>query len=303
MRSRWLLVLTLIAVLAGAAGWWWKHSRQVGALGMAAHTLTAEMLAIGPRPPGSGELDQVRTLVKNRLESTGWSVKFQEFERETPIGTIRFANVRARFGRAGQDPWQSVPEGLLCAHIDSKRMPGQHFLGADDAASACAAIVEMAGVLALQRPQQAAKLELVFFDGEEAFGENITPQDGLYGSRHYAGFWRSQPTKPRFGLLLDMIGHENLNIRIPSDSPPELARRMFSAAETERISPHVGTAPGPIIDDHVPLNSSGIPTLDIIGDFSRFRWWHTPADQMKIVSPVSLDMSMRLTLRMLEDLL
>jgi len=303
MRSVRILVLTLVVVLCGAGTWWWTNSRQAGNLGVAAHALTAEILALGPRPPGSAGLDAVRGLVRDRLMSSGWSVQFQEFQRETPVGTVKFANLRARFASAGQDPWQKVPEGLLCAHIDSKMIPGQHFLGADDAASACAAIVEMAGFLARQRPEQAAKLELVLFDGEESFGESITPQDGLYGSRHYAGLWRNQPAKPRFGILLDMIGHEDLSIRIPSDSPPDLAKRMFAAAKEEGVGSHFGTAPGSIIDDHVPLNFAGIPTLDVIGDFTRFRWWHTPADQLKVISPVSLDISIRVTLRMLDGLL
>lgn len=296
-----MLMMLVLAALCVAGGWWWWNGSRTGRLGTAAHALTAEMLALGPRPPGSASLDAVRALVRSRLEAAGWSVRFQEFDRATPIGNIRFANVRARYRSGKGDPWQTTPDGLLCAHIDSKWMPDRHFLGADDAASACAAIVEIATFLARQRPEQAAKLELVWFDGEEAFGETITPQDGLYGSRHYAGWWRTQPNKPRFGLLLDMIGHHPLNIRIPSDSPPHLAAAMFAAAEQEAARAAFGTAPGPIIDDHIPLQSAGIPTLDIIGDFTRFRWWHTPADQLKIVSPQSLDVSIRVVLRMLDN--
>lgn len=300
MRSRWILFLTVCVTALAAGGWWWWQQRQAGKLGAAAHALTAEMLAIGPRPPGSAGLDAVRALVTKRMEQAGWSVRPQEFQRDTPVGNIRFVNLRARFARAGADPWQSVPEGLLCAHIDSKLMRDQTFLGADDAASACAALVELAGFLARQRPEQASRLELVWFDGEEAFGETITPQDGLYGSRHYAGVWRGKDRKPAFGILLDMIGHQGLNIRIPSDSPPELAAALFTAAEREGVRGAFGTAAGPIIDDHIPLNSAGIPTLDVIGDFTRFRWWHTPADQLKIVSPESLDVSMRVVLQMLD---
>jgi hypothetical protein len=69
------------------------------------------------------------------------------------------------------------------------------------------------------------------------------------------------------------------------------------------VERHFGMAAGPIIDDHVPLNFAGIPTVDMIGDFSRSGWWHTPGDNLKIISAESLDKSIRVTLRMLDELL
>jgi glutaminyl-peptide cyclotransferase len=157
--------------------------------------------------------------------------------------------------------------------------------------------------LTAENPDHAAKLELVFFDGEESFAPNMTILDGLYGSRHYANTWRTRDNKPKFGILLDMIGHKNLKIRIPSDSPKHLAELMFSIADEQKVSSHFGTATGTIMDDHVPLNLIGIPTLDIIGDFSRTNWWHTPGDSADIISPESLSISIGVTLGMLEELL
>ncbi len=302
MRARTIfLLLMVLAVAAGVV--WWQVDRATPRLGQAAYDETAAILAKGPRPPGSAGLDAVRGHVRARLEQTGWVTTGQAFERVTPIGKVRFENVRARFKSGADDPWARPVRALLCAHIDSKYYKDRHFLGADDAASACAAIVVLASHLARENPQQAAALELVFFDGEEAFNENITPQDGLYGSRHYANQWRAQPHKPQFGILLDMIGHQNLSIRLPSDTPAHLKEAVFAAARAEEVEGYFGMAPGPIIDDHVPLNFAGIPTVDIIGDFTRSKWWHTPADNLKIVSAESLDISMRVVLRMLDDLL
>lgn len=300
MKSRSILIL--VALLVAAAGFaWWLHSRKSPQLGQAAYQETAAILEKGPRPPGSEALDAVRAHVRAGLEKSGWVTQGQPFERMTPIGKVAFENVRARFPSGKEDPWALPVKGLLCAHIDSKYYKDQHFLGADDAASACAAIMVIADLLARERPEQAAGLELVFFDGEEAFGENITPQDGLYGSRHYANQWRSREDKPVFGILLDMIGHENLSIRLPSDTPPDLRDSVFAAARKEGVERYFGMAPGPIIDDHVPLNFAGIPTVDIIGDFTRSGWWHTPGDNMKIISAESLDISIRVTLRILDE--
>jgi glutaminyl-peptide cyclotransferase len=302
MRAKLLLSILLVAAIAGGATlmlW----DRDAPRLGQAAYRQTAAILEFGPRPPGSEALDAVRGHVRRELEAIGWVTAGQEFETLTPVGNVRFENVRARYSRDGGDPWARPVDGLLCAHIDSKFYKDIVFVGADDAASACAAIIEIARVLASQRPDQAERLELVFFDGEEAFGENITPRDGLYGSRYYANQWRTRDDKPRFGILLDMIGHENLSIRLPADTPPLLRDTVLQAAEAEGVRQRFGMAPGPIIDDHVPLNNVGIPTVDIIGDFTRRAWWHTSADNLNIISAQSLEISMRVTLRTIDVLM
>jgi glutaminyl-peptide cyclotransferase len=308
MKLRGLLVLLLVAALATGGFFWWKRqaASSPAGLGKAAYAYTEAILAKGPRPAGSPGLKAVQGYVTAELEKTGWSVKEQAFKRNTPAGEIGFVNLRARFAPKGGDPWKTTPAGILCAHLDSKLIPGVEFLGADDAASACAAIMEMARFLAKHRPEQAAGLELVFFDGEEAFGHSITTLDGLYGSREYAGLWRNQAQKPRFGILLDMIGHKNLRIQLPADSPKDLKERVLQAAELENAGKHFGVSPGVIIDDHVPLNAVGIPTIDLIADFSNTTWWHNHAggkDDLSIISAESLDLSMRVTLRTLERLL
>jgi hypothetical protein len=300
MKSRLILAALVVLVSAGGLAWW-LHDRSSPKLGQAAYGQTAAILAKGPRPPGSEALGAVRGHLRAELEKAGWVTEGQPFERMTPAGKVAFENVRARFSTGKDDPWTRPVKGILCAHIDSKLYKDRHFLGADDAASACAAIVVIADFLAREKPEQAAVLELVFFDGEEALGENITPQDGLYGSRHYANQWRSRENKPAFGILLDMVGHENLSIRLPGDTPAELKEWVLSAARAEGVERHFGMAAGPIIDDHVPLNFAGIPTVDIIGDFARSGWWHKPGDNLKIISAESLDISMRVTLRMLDE--
>lgn len=302
MRARWLLIgVSLLVVVGGVLGWW-IHGRTPH-LGQAAYDQTAAILAKGPRPPGSEGLTAVRSHVKAELGKAGWVTQGQSFERSTPEGRLTFENLRARFPAGEVDPWGRHVRIILCAHIDSKLFKDQHFPGADDAASACAAIVEMAGFLAKRKPAQAQNLELVFFDGEESLGPDITPTDGLYGSRHYANQWRNRPDKPEFGILLDMIGHENLSIRLPFETSADLRDRVMAAAKAEDAQRHFDMATVPIIDDHVPLNSAGIPTVNLIGDFGNSGWWHTPADNQKIISAKSLDISIRVTLRLLAGLL
>lgn len=297
-RLLWALVLLAITFAL-----WFLGKPKEAELAKEAHALTNEILAYGPRPPGSEALDKVRAHLRKELEAVGWAVEFQEFERDTVIGKVRFANLRARLRQGDADPWNRRIDGLLCAHVDSKLYKDKVFLGADDAASACAAVVVIGKHLSEKNPGQAARLELVLFDGEEAFAEDMTLLDGLYGSRHYANGWRGRDDKPNFAILLDMIGHENLRIRIPSDSPEKLAELMFEIAKKQGVASKFGTASGPILDDHVPLNLVGIPTLDIIGDFARSNWWHTPGDNATIISTESLSISMGVTVAMLDELL
>ncbi len=304
MKPRLLSILLLVVALA-TGGYWFVKRPVPAELGQAALHHTKEILAIGPRPPGTKELGQVRELVKSKLTAAGWVVVEEEFERDTPIGKIKFVNLRARFPAGGADPWKQAIEGLLCAHIDSKYFKDEVFVGADDSASACGAIVEIGRFLAKSKPHQAKKLELVFFDGEEAFVE-FTTLDGLYGSRQYTANWRNSPSKPRFGILLDMIGHKNLRIAMPSDSPLELKDHVMAAAADEKADQFFKMFAEPILDDHVPLNQVGIPTIDIIGDFQQFSWWHHRAggkDDLANLSAESLDISMRVTLRTLDRLL
>ncbi|MBK1832635.1 M28 family peptidase [Roseibacillus ishigakijimensis] len=269
---------------------------------------TARILSFGPRPPGSAAAREVRAYVTKTLQEAGWVVGTQTFEAETPLGRKSFTNLLARFpAKAGADVWKARMEGLLCAHLDSKFDPDNKFLGADDAASACGLILTLARELAAE-PERASRLELIFFDGEEAFGKDMGPTrggifDGIYGSRAYAQRWRAASDKPRFGLLLDMVGHRDLRIRVPADSPRELVAVMNRAAEKAGQRERFGIAAGSILDDHVPLNQAGIPTLDLIGDFARSDWWHTRRDNLDLISAESLAITQAVVWEMLAELL
>lgn len=268
--------------------------------GRAAYVHTRAIVSLGPRPPGSAALSETREYITSQLERHGWYVVPQPFTRTVAaIGKpVTFTNLIARYEGASE----SQIKILLGAHIDSKFYPDQHFVGADDAASAAGIILEIARQLS-KEPEKASRLELVFFDGEEAFGESITPVDGLYGSKYYASHWRKSARKPAAGIILDMVGHRNLSIRYPSDTPPFLENALLSAARNAGAEHRFKKALNPILDDHVPLNNAGIPTLDFIGDFSQFPWWHTEADNLKRISIESLEISLRITSEMITGLL
>ena len=115
----------------------------------------------------------------------------------------------------------------------------------------------MARVLHLY-PALADQIELVFFDGEEAY-ERFTATDGLYGSRYFARQLATSHQTFRAGILWDMIGDRDLTITLPLDSPSELATGIFNAAGALQLRDHFGYYQSDVLDDHTPLNQAGIP--------------------------------------------
>ena len=83
---------------------------------------------------------------------------------------MTFVNLVARFLGNQKGPAQF----LLCSHYDTKTFDAIRFVGANDGGSSTGLLIEMARVLAIN-PALAAKVELVFFDGEEAFGKILLP--------------------------------------------------------------------------------------------------------------------------------
>jgi hypothetical protein len=244
---------------------------------------------IGPRPSGSAELELGRKHIVSVLEPLGWEVERQEFADQSPRGPIKFANIIARFSADGIRPVpQSTQRAIICSHYDTKRFSTIRFVGANDGASSTGALLELARVLSLD-PALAAKVELVFFDGEEAVVQ-FTETDGFYGSRHYAKALRdlNRNRQFAFGILLDMIGDADLTITLPPDSPAELTNGLLASATTLGTRPHFKYFDRQIGDDHVQLNViARVPTVDLI-DFN-YLWWHTADDTFDRLSPESLE--------------
>lgn len=246
-----------------------------------------KQVQIGPRPSGSPEIEKARKLIVAALQAHGWDTERQEFTDVTPRGEVKFANIIARFSATTARPAPAnTQRAIVCSHFDTKRFSTIRFVGANDSASSTGALLELARVLALD-PVLASKVELVFFDGEEAVSQ-FTETDGLYGSRHYARVLREtgRAAQFQFGILWDMIGEKDLTITLPPDSPQPLTREILASAEALGLRQHFTYFDRSIWDDHVPLNQVKIPTIDLI-DFD-FLYWHTADDTLERLSPESL---------------
>lgn len=244
------------------------------------------LVDLGPRPAGSDALEKSRVYIEGQLHSVGWKTERQSFMAETPRGAVSFVNLIATFGD------HAAPEILLCSHYDTKTFDTIRFVGADDGGSSTGLLIEMGRVLA-QDPGKAKRIELVFFDGEEAY-ENFTDTDGLYGSRFFARELGAKKEKMKRGILFDMIGDRSLDVTLPPDSPREMVQGIFAAAEKLNFRNHFTYFDRTVLDDHTPLNEAGVPTIDII-DFD-FPWWHTADDTMDKISAESIQIVGRVAL-------
>jgi glutaminyl-peptide cyclotransferase len=248
---------------------------------------------IGPRPSGSPEIEKARALIEKSLRASGWDIERQAFAEETPHGPVQFVNIIARFSPSGKHPaLDNTQKAIVCSHYDTKLFGTIRFVGASDGASSTGALLELARVLALD-PVLASKIELVFFDGEEAVVQFTAPDDphpdGLYGSRYYAIKLRgaSRAAQFKFGILWDMIGARDLTITLPPDSPATLSREILAAADALQLRTSFTYFDRPVLDDHWPLiHIDRIPTIDLI-DFD-YPVWHTADDDLEHIGPESL---------------
>jgi hypothetical protein len=254
------------------------------------------LVDFGPRPAGSKALEQSRDYIEDQLRRSGWQVTRQAFSDDSPRGKIQFVNLIAQF--SGEKK-AAAPSFLLCSHYDTKMFDAIQFVGANDGGSSTGLLLELARVIG-QHPNLARKIELVFFDGEEAFVQ-FSEADGLYGSRYFAKQLQSGGAKQfRAGILFDMVGDRSLDITLPADSPPEMARDIFAAAEALKSRGYFTYLDRGMTDDHTPLNAIGIPTIDII-DFD-FPWWHTADDTIDKISAQSLQIVGSVALYYLSEL-
>ncbi|EST09898.2 Peptidase M28 [Kalmanozyma brasiliensis GHG001] len=132
----------------------------------------------------------------------GWHMEQQTFTAQTPEGPKKMTNVVLTKNPA-------APRKLVvAAHYDSKFFPAssglEGFVGATDSAAPCAMMVDLAVALddaldarerkihAMEQDKpsisQETTLQLVFFDGEEAY-RTWTHEDSIYGSKALAKLW------------------------------------------------------------------------------------------------------------------
>ncbi|XP_054855278.1 glutaminyl-peptide cyclotransferase-like protein isoform X2 [Eublepharis macularius] len=139
-------------------------------------------------------------------------------------------------------------------------------------------------------------LQLLFLDGEEAFGE-WSDTDSLYGARHLAERMSKASLRPgvtqlqamALFVLLDLLGADGLTIQNHFSDTASWFERLVSIERRLHRLNLLASHPqeqlyfsrhpiyGPVQDDHVPFLQRGVPVLHLIATpFPVF--WHTMED-------------------------
>ena len=249
-----------------------------------------QLVAIGPRPAGSPGAQKTRDYINAQMKALGIETREQPFDAETPIGTVKMVNVIATI------PGPSTSSGRLifAGHYDTKLFKEFEFVGANDAGSSTAFLIELARVL--KDRKNALTIELLFLDGEEAIGEWET--GNTHGSRHYVLELATDAAslkQIKAMILVDMIADKELVLKREANSTPWLVDAIWSAAQ-KLNRPEFVAETTTVEDDHLPFLRAGIPAVDIIdleypnlsavSDGSAY--WHTAEDTLDKVSAQSM---------------
>ncbi len=285
-----------------------------------AYEILKKQCDFGVRPLGTAAHEKTKEYLIAEMKRYADSTLTQTF---TYHG-LPVTNVIGVFNPAGSDKPSAHPI-LLMAHWDTrpiadgpysaKRSPGFRYgangwqptapiMGANDAASGVAVLLEMARIFKKQKP--AVGVLLLLDDGEDYgdFLANGGKGDGVeLGSRYFATHFRETPAfgTPFFGILLDMVGGKGATF------PRERASQTAAASVNDKVYGIANTLGygnvflsnelQDINDDHIAIIAEGIPMIDLIhplpsgaNDSNAYHFWHTQQDTADKCSPKTLKM-------------
>ncbi len=262
--------------------------------GDAAFRLLTTQVDFGPRVPGTGGHARQLAWMDSLLTEAADTVELQPFSFVTSGGEkLALTNVLARF-QLGKER-----RVLLLTHWDTRPTsdmapdPGQRaepVPGADDGASGTAVLLRLAQLMAEKAPP--IGVDLLFVDGED-YGPGTG--DMFLGAREFARTL-SRPSPWAYAVLLDMVGDASPRFPVEAHSAevaPEVVQRVWRVAADLGYGAYFPLQVGPrVTDDHVSLNSAGLPAIDVI-DFDygpQNRFWHTPQDVPDNTSSETLNM-------------
>ena len=259
--------------------------------GEKAYEYTAKAVGFGPRPPDSPAIHKLQAYILADLKGRGCALTEDAFVATAPQGPVPMKNILCKF--AGHSGKAIVVSG----HYDTKTIDG--FVGANDGGSSTGFLLELARVLGgLARKDD---IYVVFFDGEEAYGE-WSDTNSLYGSRHLAAKWEADGTVKKIKALInvDMIGDKDLNLAWNSGSSQPLETLVWDTAAKLGYAQNFPQTGGVTGDDHVPFIERGVPAIDLI-DFDD-DFWHTTRDTMDKLSANSFQIMGNVVVAVLKQL-
>jgi len=176
------------------------------------HVQALEM--IGPRPPGSDAVFKAGQYFADQMQSIGFDVHKQDMMLPNQLPTANWVT-----DRLGLDDTIM----LVCAHLDT--VAGSP--GANDDASAIAALIELGRFLSREKPSM--DVRFIAFGAEEAWAKH---ENHEYSAHKYLESLPATETcRIEGAIYLDQIGRGNrLVIQRPFKRDPSLARRLAAVS-------------------------------------------------------------------------
>lgn len=262
------------------------------------------LLSFGPRVPGTDVQVQAANWIQQQLIRLGAKVEVQRTKATAYDGTVLpIINVT---GSYNPDARMRV---LILAHWDSRHISdndpdktkrNEPVMGANDGASGCGVMMELARLASISNPQ--VGIDLLFTDAED-YGA----PDNWKGS-HDANYWalgtqewckmkRKEGYRAQYGILLDMVGAPDATFYYEYYSK-RYAREYLNIVWTKARELGYGNLfiaedGAGVTDDHVSVNQIlGLPCIDIIDtrteDQTFYPHWHTTNDTFDKLSVTTI---------------
>jgi Zn-dependent M28 family amino/carboxypeptidase len=260
--------------------------------GEAAMRYAKAQLDFGPRIPGTTGAQRAGDWIVDQMKQRADTVMIQTWTHVTQDGKqLPMRNILARFNPKATDRilyvthWDTRPVSDGSDNLGERQLPVP---GANDGASGVGLFVALAD--ALKKVPPTSGVDLLFVDGEDYGQFDDKLADVLIGSAYFAKNPPDSGYRPIFGVLWDMIGDKDLQIKKEGYSvqqAPEVVDRVWSkAAELGYKDIFVDENQGAITDDHVPLLQAGFRVIDVI-DLD-YPYHHRPSDTIDKISARSL---------------
>ncbi|MHA1146809.1 MAG: M28 family peptidase [Promethearchaeota archaeon] len=197
---------------------------------------------------------------------------------------------------------------ILGAHYDSRAKatkddtnPNEPIPGANDGASGCAVLMELASDFYDRRGALDCQIWFLFFDAEDQGLDKdygIDGWDWIEGSTEFVkdldNFFDDSEEEIDLMILLDMVGGPGLEFINEQYSTSSLLSEIFEVGQnlgyTNEFPSNAITQS--ITDDHKPFVDAGIPAADLVINFWNNPDWpyhHTTEDDTSHISRTSLE--------------
>ena len=261
-----------------------------------------KQVAFGPRVMNSAGHEACKNWLVQKFKQTGAEVIEQDFQAKAYTGTVlNGTNIIAQFNPSNEH------RIVLAAHWDTRHIADfdpdeskqdQPILGADDGGSGVAVLLEVARQL--QATPISLGVDIVLFDAED-YGDSEAENDNTswcLGSQHWSRNLHRANYRPKFGILLDMVGARNARFTKDKTSmtfAPGIMNKVWKMAQNMGYGNYfVSAETGYLTDDHLFVNQiAKIPMIDIInrpqGSKTGFgHYWHTSGDDLSVIDARTL---------------